>query len=38
MADLEYLSIGTVMDMFTEKQNDDYDYAYIATDEDIRRL
>jgi hypothetical protein len=38
MADLEYLSIGTVMDMFTEKQNDEFDYPYIATDDDIARL
>lgn len=38
MQDLEYLSIGTVFDMVTEKDNDDYEYAYIATDEDIAKL
>lgn len=38
MADLELLSIGLVIDMFTEKLNDDYEYPYLATDEDIDRL
>lgn len=38
MADLEYLSIGTIWDMFTEKNNDEFEYPYLATDEDIARL
>ena len=38
MQDLEYISIGTVFDMITEKDNDDYEYPYVATDEDIARL
>lgn len=38
IADLEYLSIGMISDMFTEKENDDYEYPLIATQEDIDRL
>ena len=36
--DLDLLSIGLVNDMFIEKANDDYDYPYIATQEDIDAL
>lgn len=38
MQDLEYISIGTVFDMITEKDNDEYEYPYVATDEDIEKL
>lgn len=38
ISDLEYLSIGMVIDMFTEQQNDEYEYPYIATQADIDRL
>lgn len=38
MADLETLSIGIVLDMLIEKQNDSYDYPLIATQADIDRL
>lgn len=38
MADLSFLSVGMVNDMFIESANDNYDYAYIATQEDIDRL
>lgn len=38
MQDLEYLSIGLISDMFTERDNDDYEYPYIATQEDIDKL
>ncbi len=30
MADLDLLTIGMVVDMFTERANDDYDYPQIA--------
>lgn len=38
MADLDLLSIGTVYDMIIERNNDDYDYPYLATQADIDRL
>ena len=38
MQDLEYLTIGLVSDMFTEKSNDNYDYPYVATQADIDKL
>lgn len=38
VSDLGLLSIGMVNDMFVERQNDDYDYKYLATQEDIDRL
>ena len=38
MADLEILSVGMVLDMLIERQNDDYDYPLIATQADIDRL
>lgn len=37
-ADLHELSIGMVNDIFIEKANDHYEYAYIATQEDIDKL
>lgn len=36
--DLGLLSIGLVLDIFTEQDNDDYDYPYLATQEDIDKL
>ena len=38
MIDLEYVSIGMVWDMFTEKSNDEYEYPVLATQADIDRL
>lgn len=38
IADLEFLSIGMVYDMLTEKQNDDYEYPTLATQSDIDKL
>jgi len=38
MADLDLLTIGTVYDMIIERSNDDCEYDYIATQEDIDRL
>ena len=38
MEDLKQLDIGIVRDMFVESSNDNYDYPYIATQEDIDRL
>ena len=36
--DLDTMPMGLVMDLFIEKDNDDYEYPFIATDEDINRL
>lgn len=36
--DMELLSIGMINDIFTEMKNDEYDYPYRATQEDIDRL
>lgn len=38
MKDMEDLSIGIIFDMFTEKNNDEYEYDYVATQEDIDKL
>lgn len=38
ISDLELLSIGMVNDMFIERQNDNYDYDYVATQADIDAL
>lgn len=35
--DLDELTVGMVLDMFTESANDSYDYAYLATQEDFDR-
>jgi len=37
-ADLEEMDIGEVWDMLIEKNNDSAEYAYIATNDDIKRL
>jgi hypothetical protein len=36
--DLEYLTIGLVLDMFIEKGNDDHEYAIVATQDDMDRF
>ncbi len=36
--DLELLTIGLVLDMFTESQNDNYKYPDLATQEDFDRF
>lgn len=36
--DLDYLTIGLVLDMFTEKGNDDHEYAIVATQDDFDRF
>lgn len=38
IADLEYLTIGMINDMFIEWKNDECEYDYIATQADIDRL
>lgn len=38
IADLEYLTIGLVLDMFTERSNDDHEYAIVATQDDFDRF
>lgn len=38
VGDMENLSIGMIMDMLIERQNDDYDYPLLATQADIDRL
>ncbi len=35
MADLDLLSIGLVNDMFTERENDDVEYDYMAQQSDF---
>ena len=36
--DLGLLTVGMVMDMFTEQQNDSYEYPRMATQEDFDRF
>lgn len=36
--DLDLLTIGMVMDMFTEQQNDSYKYPKMATQEDFDKF
>lgn len=36
--DLGLLTVGMVLEMYAEKNNDDYDYPYIATQEDFDRF
>ena len=36
--DMELLSIGMINDIFTEMKNDEYEYPYRATQEDIDML
>lgn len=36
--DLDLLSIGLILDMFTESQNDNYKYPNMATQEDFDKF
>ena len=38
MSDLELLTVGLVLDMWTEKDNDNVDYDQLATQEDFDRF
>ena len=38
VSDLDLLTIGLVLDMFTESQNDSYNYPDMATQEDFDRF
>ncbi|MCQ4689195.1 hypothetical protein NE575_07935 [Clostridium sp. SL.3.18] len=38
ISELDLLTIGTVNDMYVEMSNDDYDYAEIATQEQMDRF
>ena len=38
MEDLDYLTIGMVNDMFTEKSNDNYDWKEVATQRDMDKF
>lgn len=36
--DLQRLSVGMVFDIFTESQNDTYDYKQMATQDDFNKF
>lgn len=36
--DLEYLTVGMVFDLVTERLNDSYEYAYLATQDDFNKM
>lgn len=38
IADLEFLSIGLINDMYVESRNDEHKYAELATQEDMDRF
>lgn len=38
IADLEYLSVGMVLDIFTESGNDNYEYKDVATQADFNKF
>lgn len=38
MADLDVLTVGMILDMFTEQSNDDYDWDEMATQDDIDKF
>ena len=38
LRDLDLLTIGMVNDMYTEQQNDEYKYPYLATQADFDRF
>lgn len=38
MSDLDLLTVGLVLDMWTEKDNDNVEYDQIATQEDFDRF
>lgn len=38
ISELELLTVGLVNDMYTEKNNDEYDYPIMASQEDFDRF
>ena len=38
MTDLDHLTIGLVLDIWTEKGNDSEDYDYVATQDDFDKF
>ena len=38
ISDLDFLTIGLVNDLFTERKNDDYPYSYQATQADFDKF
>ena len=38
MTDLDFLTVGMVNDMFTEKSKDSHDYKQLATQDDFDRF
>ena len=38
ISDLDFLTIGLVNDLFTERENDDYPYRYQATQADFDKF
>lgn len=38
MSDLDYLTVGMVLDMLTEQKNDDYKYPKAATQSDFDKF
>ena len=38
LSDLDDLTVGMVNDMFTEKQNDEYDWKVLASQEDMDKF
>lgn len=38
MSDLDFLDYGMIIDMMTERQNDDYNYKELATQADFDRF
>lgn len=38
MGDMELLSIGLINDMYAESRNDEWNYAQVATQEDMDRF
>lgn len=38
MTDLELLDVGMIFDMFVEKANDGYEWAQLATPEDVAKF
>lgn len=36
--DMNYLTVGLILDMLTERDNDNYPYAVVATQDDMDRF
>jgi len=36
--DLKYISVGMVYDLVTERLNDEYEYDYLATQDDFNKM